>query len=180
MRQRQRLQRAEADIATAMQTYEHAGLIIAEVAAFILWLIPWALNLFFTALFVQGIASRLVVALSSVITSVSPEIPRFGLSPVSAWCIGILAHLMISSVEIHLWRSGRWGDYPVIIGISVLDVMTTVLGVIAFALSLGLAVDSFLARLLSTVISMTVALVPEKRLIQHAVGVYVLLRRRSA
>jgi hypothetical protein len=158
------------------QGYEFGGLLLAEFAAFLIWFVFWLANGFFTALFVQAVALQLVGGLNRFIASaITPDF-QLTLSVTAAWGIGGLMHLIVTLIELHLWRSGRRSTYPLILAVGVFDVYTSTRGIQALAAAWSLPTTGWVWLLLYVILAEGIALFPERRMIDHGTAIWLMLR----
>lgn len=122
--------------------YYHSAQAGAELAAAALWLALWLANGYFTVTFLAA----------------------WGV----AWWWGCLAHLVISLIEQHLWRSRRRSAYPLVIAVGVFDVYSSALGVLALFVASGVPLDGLLLLLAATAVAEGIAIAPEPQLVDHA------------
>lgn len=135
------------------QRYEYGAYAAAEVAAIVAWTALWLLNGLLTVLWL--------------------------LSWGVAWWWGALAHVVISLIEHHLWRSQRGSKYPLILIVGGIDVYSSALGVLMFMGWAGLQLDPLYAYIFATVVAEAIAIAPEPNIIGHLGEVWALMRRRE-
>jgi len=161
-----------------LTAYQFAGLLLAEFSGFALWGILWLINGFFTALVVAPLAQRIVGGISAFAGIIGFEV-SFALSTPLAWGVGLVAHLAIASIEVHLWRSARQSTYPTILAVGTVDVLTSALGIQVLARTWGLPADGLPAYIAYTVAAEGIAIFPERRMIEHASAIRHMLRRET-
>lgn len=134
------------------QRYEYGAYAAAEVAATLAWVALWLLNGLLTVLWLAA----------------------WGL----AWWWGCLAHVVISLIEHHLWRSKRGSKYPLIVIVGSVDVYSSALGVLYFLHWAGLQLDPLYAYTFATIVALAIAIAPEPNIIGHLGEVWTLTRKR--
>jgi hypothetical protein len=170
--------RAQQRVFTAIrQGYEFGGLLLAEFAALVIWLVFWLANGFFTALFVQIVALQLVDGLNRFIAgTIAPDV-QLALSVTAAWGLGGLMHVIVTLIELHLWRSGRRSTYPLILAVGIFDVYTSTRGIQALAAVWSLPTSGWVWLLLYVGLAEAIALFPERRMVDHGTAIWLMLRR---
>ncbi len=158
--------------------YEFGTLLLAEFATLVLWLIFWLANGFFTALFVHAWALRLVDGLNRFLAQSVALDFSFTLSSSTAWGLGACLHLMISLIELHLWRSGRRVTYFTIIVVGIFDVFTSAWGIHALAGAWGLPGTGLAWIVLYVLLAEAIALLPERRMVDHGLALWMMLQRQ--
>lgn len=158
--------------------YEFGTLLLAEFATLVLWLIFWLANGFFTALFVHAWALRLVDGLNGFLAQSVGVDFSLTLSSSTAWGLGACLHLMISLIELHLWRSGRRSTYLTIIAVGIFDVFTSAWGISALAKAWGLPGTGLAWIVLYVLLAEAIALFPERRMVDHGMALWIMLQRQ--
>ncbi len=129
--------------------YEYGGLIAALILTLVLWFALWIGNGYFSAAFLHAYA-----------------VP---------WGYGALAHLIVSTIEHHLWRARdyvddtdwrvmRWGVYGMILLVGTYDVGTSFVGVLGAAESRGIG-TSVSIQAVAFVAAFGIAIAPEPLMI---------------
>ncbi len=132
--------------------YYHAAQAGAELAAATLWAALWLANGYFTVSFLSALGI--------------------------AWWWGCLAHLVISLIEQHLWRSRRRSAYPLVIAVGTLDVYTSAFGLLSLFAAWGVPLDGFVLLGAVTVLAEGIAIAPEPQLVDHLVAIRRYVRGR--
>ncbi len=129
-------------IASSPQTrYTVGAQAASEVAAATIWLVLWCVNGLLTVLYLGS----------------------WGL----AWPAGILAHLVISLIEHHLWRGRRRSTYPLIFAVGLVDVYSSAHELLRLALGYGVPLAYMDLVLLVTALAMAIAIAPEPQFVDH-------------
>ncbi len=171
--------RSQQRVREALQRdYEFGTLLLAEFATLVLWLIFWLANGFFTALFVHAWSLRLVDGLNRFLAQSVALDFSFTLSSSTAWGLGACLHLMISLIELHLWRSGRRVTYFTIIAVGIFDVFTSAWGIHALARAWGLPGTGLAWIVLYVLLAEAIALLPERRIVDHGLALWMMLQRQ--
>lgn len=160
-----------------MDAYSFGGLLFAEFSGFVLWGALWLVNGFFTALVVAQLVQWVVVGVNSFATTVLGFPLALALPAAVGWAIGVVVHLVIASIEIHLWRSGRRSTYPTIVAVGTIDVLTSALGLQALGRAWGLPVDGLPYVIAYTILAEAIAIFPERRMVEHALAIRRMVRR---
>lgn len=165
----------------APTVYRHGGRLFAEFSAVFWWFLFWAFNGGCTALSFAAAAQWLG---GKFYATLPDWLSYFVMVPA-----GIIVHLMISTMEQHLWQSGQADGTPseriaalsklriaeaVIVGS--IDSVTTARTLVLIVLVLG-ATPSMQLNVICAVIGTAMALVPEPMLRYHGVSLKTLAGR---
>lgn len=136
-----------------LSPYARGGNTGAEVAGLAVWIALWVLNGALTVMLAQTL----------------------GL----AWWIGAIGHVIISLIEQHGWRSGRWSMRVLMVGFIFVDIFSSAWGIQGFFTSRGAPSGeiSTIAAMVYTILAMAIAIAPEPFLVGHVVALLRILRR---
>jgi hypothetical protein len=161
--------------------YRHGGRLFAEFSAVFWWFLFWAFNGGCTALSfataAQWFGGKFYVT--------SPDWLSYWLMVPA----GIIVHLMISTMEQHLWQSGRANGTPgeriaalsklriaEAVTVGSIDSLTTSWTIYLILIVLG-ATPSMMLNMIAALLGTAMALVPEPMLRYHGVGLKILAGR---
>jgi hypothetical protein len=147
--------------------YNRVGLALAIFAALCFFGALWGVNGYFTARTVRTVGHFLQVSSLS-------------------WGSGWLTHIVISLIEQHLWRlreavsnAPRFvlvGVYCLIVGVGIVDVLTSAIAFLLLFSSLGLSLTDPTVRFVSVVLAEIIAIIPEPIIVWLVVALWRVIR----